>query len=117
MKLTRYEVFQKGTSLNVGFMRALDKMDVPFSDEKKLLSPFDFELPIPDSEVFQNPKATSYFTEDGIEYFGEAIEKLVSYINNFDKGQFEVSKKEIDIEVEEDQILYGDSMQMIIEVN
>lgn len=112
--LTRYEIFENGQSLQVGFMQGLSEIGAPYEEEKFLLEAFNRELTEPDYDNFENPHAVSCFTEEGIQHFEKPIQMSISYINEYLDGLYDVRKSVYEVAPNSEDIVYADKFQVVV---
>jgi hypothetical protein len=117
MKFIRYELSFFGERQNIGFIQGLKEQGIPDNTIDELIKVFDAELSIPPFHNFTFDRTqeypASFFTVKGEEKFKDVIRKIITFIESLQNG-WEVEKIEMDLNLEDERILYIDEYQAII---
>ena len=115
-KLFRYEMFLGGQYQDIGVFMGLKETNLREGIQRYLLSPFDDELIVPDTNLYlceeDNKKVLAFFTEKGEEKFKKYVDKLSLEV--YEDEVFDVGR--IIIDLKEEDIVYKDEYQLLVKV-
>lgn len=116
-KLFRYEMFFEGQYQDIGVFMGLKETNLREGIQRYLLSPFDDELIVPDTNLYlceeKNKKVLAFFTEKGEEKFKKYVDKLSLEV--YEDEVFDVGR--IIIDLKEEDIVYKDEYQLLVKVD
>lgn len=116
-KLSRYEMFCERQYQDIGVFMGLKETNLREGIQRYLLSPFDDELIVPDTNLYlceeKNKKILAFFTPKGEEKFKKDIDKMALEV--YEDEVFDVGK--IMMEINEKDIVYKDDYQLLVKVD
>lgn len=107
MKLFRFELAFNGEPQGVGFLQGIIDISLQKSVEDNLYSLFD-RLPSPELDYGGDP-VTFWFTEYGLECFGDAINTVIKAITQINWQILGASMEEYDLS----HAVYNDKFQVL----
>lgn len=108
MILTRYTINGKGIFQALQLL--FNEVDMSVADEQELFDAeevFERDMEVPD--VCTTQKTTSWFTENGVKEFKDALDTILYYADIYLEEKIKVEKREL-----EEQPLYQDYYQVVL---